>query len=139
VKSEPETRFWKKVDRTGECWVWIATCDPYGYGRFWLDGRMAPAHRVSFAMTCGPIEPGMQLDHICRNRRCVKPAHLRQVTPYWNRTHNTASPLVAIWFSTHCSRGHPFDLFNTKTRMRDGKMRRECRECRRLTQMARRA
>jgi hypothetical protein len=62
------------------CWVWRKATDPNGYGRFWFDGRMLGAHRVSYQLLVGPVPEGLDLDHLCRNRRCVNPSHLEPVT-----------------------------------------------------------
>lgn len=80
-------RLWEKVDKSGECWIWTAYCDPQGYGRL-TDaenvGRLV--HRMVYEMTFGPTDS--ELDHRCRNRRCVNPSHLRPVTSAQNK-HNT--------------------------------------------------
>lgn len=75
------TRFHGKTAPSGECIVWQAWCQPKGYGMFALkvDGSwtMALAHRVSYTIEHGDILEGMQVDHVCRNKSCVKPEHLR--------------------------------------------------------------
>ena len=78
--GDPEARYWKKVDKSDECWLWTGSLDGNGYGTFFLDGRVRRAHRVSYAWKVGPIPDGMEVDHVCRIRNCVKPAHLRAVT-----------------------------------------------------------
>jgi hypothetical protein len=81
-----QLRFWAKVDVRGpdECWLWTAGVNPYGYGAFWVRGVMRGAHRVSYEMAVGPIPDELQLDHICRVRRCVNPSHLEPVTQLEN-------------------------------------------------------
>lgn len=73
-------RFWPKVDKSNECWTWTASKDRYGYGRFKVRGKSRLAHRVSFLMQKNYLPEGMLLDHICHNRSCVNPDHLRLVT-----------------------------------------------------------
>jgi hypothetical protein len=72
-------RFWSKVDKSGECWIWTAGKFAGGYGCYW-DGKSRKAHRVSYEEHFGPIPEGMQIDHTCHNTCCVNPAHLRTVT-----------------------------------------------------------
>lgn len=76
-----EQRFWEKVDTSGECWLWTASCGTKGYGQFRIGRRMVSAHKVSYEMANGPVPDGLQVDHIdCVSRRCVRPNHLRKVT-----------------------------------------------------------
>lgn len=75
-------RFWSKV-AAGDgrsCWTWTAALNDSGYGVFNLSGRMVRAHRIAYEFSYGPIPDGMQVDHVCRNRQCVNPAHLRIAT-----------------------------------------------------------
>lgn len=72
-----EDRFWAKVDRSGECWIWTASRKPNGYGEFYAGGRVGYAHRYSYEMHHGPIPEGMVVDHTCYTPACVNPDHLR--------------------------------------------------------------
>ena len=76
-------RFWEKAERSGgphACWPWTAFVYE-GYGRFTpRTGASAKAHRVAYELTVGPIPAGLQIDHLCRNRACVNPAHMEVVT-----------------------------------------------------------
>ena len=78
--ATPEERFWAKVDKTDDCWLWTANRTNAGYGHFWLDRRMVLAHRFAYELLIGPIPDGLTLDHLCRVRACVNPAHLEAVT-----------------------------------------------------------
>lgn len=73
-------RFWIKVDKSGECWEWVAAKNPRGYGIFRYQGSSRMAHRVSYELTTGPVPDGFELDHICWNRACVRPHHSRLVS-----------------------------------------------------------
>lgn len=72
-------RFWPKVARCGpgECWPWQAQTDTSGYGIIWDGKRRVAAHRFSWELANGrPIPEGFHIDHLCRRRECVNPAHL---------------------------------------------------------------
>lgn len=88
-----EERFWAKVRVGGadECWLWTAVRSDRGYGMVWGDGRMRYAHRVSYEISRGPIPDGMQIDHVCRARACVNPAHLRVATGSENQQNRSAA------------------------------------------------
>lgn len=70
-------RFWSKVDKSGDCWLWIASISSSGYGRFGLDKEVKRAHRVAWYLEHGAW-PEKHLDHICHNESCVNPDHLRE-------------------------------------------------------------
>ncbi len=74
-------RFWAKVEKGGECWIWMGGHVPRGYGRVCTKsivgfGRQSYAHRMSWIMANGPIPDGMQVLHHCDTPACVKPQHL---------------------------------------------------------------
>lgn len=68
------------IDAATGCWLWQRTVDHRGYGRIKVQGRTAYAHRIYYARLVGPIPEGLELDHLCRNRACVNPAHMEPVT-----------------------------------------------------------
>lgn len=70
--------FNKRVDKSGDCWIWLGPLSESGYGKFnCLDGkRNWRAHRASWTIAYGPIPDGMLVLHKCDNRRCVRPEHL---------------------------------------------------------------
>lgn len=121
-------RFWAKVQVTESCWVWTAAMDGHGYGAFWYQRKVAKAYRAAYEMFVGPVPEGMQLDHLCRNRACVNPAHLEPVSQQVNIARG-ASPSAISVRTNACSRGH--DLSSAAVRRPDG--RRYCGECRRAT------
>ena len=129
-------RFWEKVEPcpTSGCWHWTAAKDQDGYGMFRWDGGARRAHRVSYTELVGPIPEGLQIDHLCRNRGCVNPAHLEPVTNRENvlRGENFSAKNAV---KTHCDNGHEFDEGNTY--IRRGK--RQCRACNREQTRAYRA
>ena len=121
-----ESRFWDKVDKhPGPCWVWNAAKNQNGYGLFGLgDGRVGKAHRFAYETLIGKIPTGLVLDHLCRNRACVNPAHLEAVTYQVNNARKAVS---------HCIRGHEFTDENTAILERpEGGTKRACRACFRI-------
>jgi hypothetical protein len=92
VRKTAEERFWEKVDITLTCWEWTAALTHKGYGSFkagYTSSRYA--HRLSYAWEYGPIPAGMQVDHMCMNRSCVRPDHLRLVTNKQNMEHRSGT------------------------------------------------
>lgn len=112
------------------CWEWQRARLPRGYGRMYINGRLGYTHRIAYELLVGPIPAGHQLDHLCRNTACCNPAHLEPVTPRENTRRGLRGELPMS-----CKRGHPWTDENT-VRRRDG--RRRCRECSRLSALARR-
>lgn len=79
MQETDEIRFWSNMVVVESCWEWSGTTTR-GYGRFWVGGKMVRAHRASYEMFRGPIPSGLELDHLCRNTRCVNPDHLEAVS-----------------------------------------------------------
>lgn len=130
VPADLHDSFWSRVDKAGDCWLWNGSRNREGYGYFLLpDGKRRGAHRISHVIAKGPLRTGQVIDHLCRNPRCVNPAHLEAVSNRENTRRGTAGlhrvrERAAI---THCKAGHPLSGDNLKPR-KDGA--RECQICR---------
>ena len=121
-------------DATAEPGCWDAPGMPFansGYGRVKVNYQSRLAHRVSYELAYGPIPEGLVIDHICRNRRCFRPSHLRAVT----QQENTLAPgslavTKVLSEKTHCPQGHEYTEDNTWHEPVNGKFRRrQCRAC----------
>ena len=124
-------KFWSKVQVGGlfDCWAWRGGKQSGGYGALVVgsrtDGsrRVVLAHRWSYEYAVGPIEGGLDIDHLCRNRACVNPLHLEPVTHRVNCLRGV-SPCAIHAQKTHCPHGHPYDAVTRRGS-------RLCRVCRR--------
>jgi hypothetical protein len=95
----PTERFWSKVDKSGDCWLWTAAIDK-GYGSFTIRrGEKAKAHRYAYQELVGPIPVGLTLDHLCRNRACVNPAHLEALSKSDHRVRHGKSRYLGVVFN----------------------------------------
>lgn len=90
-----DKRFFKYVAVSSRCWEWTGSRDQGGYGRYQYNGRSVAAHRIAFGILA--IPPGFEVDHLCRNRSCVRPLHLEAVPAVVNKRRAR---------KTRCLRGH---------------------------------
>lgn len=127
-------RFWDKVTPCpmSGCWLWFGYT-AHGYGRVSLDLKPQQAHRVAYEALVGTIPDGLHIDHRCRVRCCVNPAHLEPVTSAENTRRGEAGINNAR--KTHCPQGHAYEgdnLFFMANEFRGGKSR-ACRLCKRTS------
>jgi hypothetical protein len=116
------------IEDDNGCWVWqrhIMAVE--GYGRLRIDGRFVMAHRYYYEKHVGPIPDGLVIDHLCRNRACVNPAHLEPVSLRENILRGEG---IGARYArrTHCENGHPYEGDNLYVAPNGS---RRCRICRR--------
>lgn len=89
-------RFWAKVEKTETCWNWNGGKTPGGYGKVTASSNgMAGqfyVHRLSYFLARGEDPEGRDIDHMCHNRSCVNPEHLRPVTTKQNMENRSGAP-----------------------------------------------
>lgn len=117
-------RFWGKVNKTDECWLWTGALSTSGYGRFRIDGeQVAYAHRIALVWAGIELDDEMVIDHLCRIKQCVNPDHLEQVPQHDNVRRGLLGSL-----KTHCRQGHEWTEANQYIRPDTGQ--RMCLPCR---------
>lgn len=116
-------RFWAKVSAVESgCWLWTA-CSTNRYGQFTNSRRRIGAHVWAWESVYGAVPDGLELDHLCRNRLCVRPDHLEAVTHRENLRRGLNGVLT-----THCPQGHEYTSTNTYVTPRGHRV---CRTCNR--------
>lgn len=135
-------RFWDKVEVTESCWLWSGGTFTQGYGRFDIgsrtDGtrRSVKAHRFAYEAVRGPVPDGLVIDHLCRVRNCVNPAHLEAVTSRINILRGVGvAPQNAA--KTECPNGHPYEGPNLRVQPSGSRYCFACKRARRLAQAVR--
>ena len=107
------------------CLEWTGAVTSKGYGNIAIcvkgKKRYLPPHRVLYVLEKGPVDPGLEMDHLCRNRLCCNPEHLEPVTTQVNTARSAPAR------KTHCKHGHEYTEENTMRKASDG--RRRCRTC----------
>lgn len=96
-------------DPNSGCWLWTRSTR-HGYGALTVGNKSRSAHRVSYEAHVGPIPEGLHIDHLCRVRCCVNPAHMEPVTLAENTRRGMGGQRAreSRLARTHCKFGHPF-------------------------------
>lgn len=114
-----------KIDELTLCWNWTRRVENNGYARAAKNRRSVYAHRLSYETFVGEIPTGLQIDHLCRNRKCVNPAHLEPVTGSVN-VRRSPVHISALWRARKtCSKGHEW----TGTKTTQSRTFRVCQTC----------
>lgn len=124
----PEIRFWRHVDKRGDCWLWTGYRNEKGYGHFVPVSGRSPvkAQRFAYQLAKGLIPPGLCVCHRCDTPACVRVEHLFLGTIADNNRDMIAKGRHrAVPRHSHCQRGHPMTPDNTYVK-RGG---RRCKTC----------
>jgi hypothetical protein len=108
------------------CWLWMGASNSRGYGSFWMNDKCVSAHRAAYILFGGVILKDLTIDHLCRNRMCVNPAHMEIVSGRENTLRGNGQSAIHAR-KTHCYRGHPLsgdNLYFNKHRNE-----RVCKKC----------
>lgn len=119
--------FWAHVHKTDDCWLWTGKLMRNGYGCYGKPSRAA--HRVAYEAERGPIPSGLDLDHLCRTRNCVRPSHLEPVTRGENLRRSELTGPGKNSRKTHCWRGHDLAVHASIVVTKAGIRKRQCRLC----------
>lgn len=111
--------------RGPDCWEWTGTVGNHSYGIITSGRQSKLAHRWSYEHHTGPIPQGLVIDHLCRNRTCVNPAHMEAVTNEENLRRGEGYGIQNGMRST-CIHGHEYTPENTYTDPQGGI---RCRAC----------
>lgn len=118
-----------QLDILSGCWIWKGALDKEGYGIFSIGKKNKRAQRLSYEHWNGKLIKNLTIDHLCRNRACVNPEHLEQVTNKENLARGQGFGALNSK-KTHCPKGHPLSGENLYQRS-DG--RRVCWICKKET------
>lgn len=114
---------------SGDCWISAYSTGSHGYAQVgWQDaGQTAAvlAHRASWEHHHGPVPTGHTLDHLCKQRRCVNPEHLR-ILPNFDNARRTFG---RDWPLGQCANGHSDSFIKLYSRGAGKPRRRRCSIC----------
>lgn len=102
----PEERFWSKVDKTGDCWLWAGGNNGSGLPSYWHNGKVTTAPRVAWELKHGPLEPGITVIRTCEHKLCVR--HLDALPNIEAQRRMQRAVNARRVARTHCPRGHRY-------------------------------
>ena len=123
--------FWDRVEKTTNCWNWTGALNTDGYGQIKIKQKYYQVHRLSYENSKGKIPVGLQIDHLCRNRKCVNPDHLEVVTIKENVMRSNGFPAQNSR-KTRCPQGHEYSKENTGISKLHNFTARYCKACKRI-------
>lgn len=129
IRISPVVRFMSKVVKVESgCWEWEAGINNVtSYAVFYFNGRQIMAHRFSYMVFNDRLIPKMEIDHLCRNRRCVNPCHLEQVTQKENLLRGEGIGAINSKKEL-CKRGHPLSGDNIRINARGSRVCKACHQ-----------
>lgn len=113
-----------KIKKTSTCWIWTSHLTGSGYAQYSDKGKNRVVHKMVYEMLVGKVPDGLELDHLCKVKKCVNPKHLEPVTHSEN--------LIRSYKGrerTQCKRGHEYKQGSYKIRMKNGRETRTCLAC----------
>jgi hypothetical protein len=124
IPERVKERAHERWEADGDCWISTYSVASHGYAQIgWQNNgkerHVVLAHRASWEHINGPVPQGMTIDHLCKQRRCVNPGHLRVLDNFENarRTRGRDWPLG------ECANGHSSEY------LKDYDGRRHCSIC----------
>ena len=121
--------YWSKVDKTSSCWLWTGSLCK-GYGQCSIGSKVYRSHRIGYFIANGDLPEGCtNVNHLCRNKHCVNPAHLYAGTQKDNMQDRLKDNTNPMKNKTHCKHGHPFDEENTYWYTDSRATKRQCKQC----------
>lgn len=124
MQSKIQTELCPVAGLTDFCWAWTGCLNSRGYGCWAVNGKSQLTHRVAYILLVGEIPDGLQVDHLCGNKRCCNPDHLEAVTDAVNKSRTNQAR------KTLCVNGHRLDGDNLIIKKRGKRSPvRNCRTC----------
>lgn len=108
--------FWRRIDRSGDCWPWLGSVDHQGYGRLTVAGRQRRAHHLAWELCHGPVPTNHVIKRTCDNRLCCNPDHLRLVSSSLAAESTGAGKIRGIRRRQRTSRLTPEDVQEIRRR-----------------------